>query len=71
MGWRGDGSGKYPAADPPTSWSQTSTAIEGLRFSAGKAAREEAGIPMPDGVVRQWLILGPVPCPRPTPPPRT
>lgn len=64
IGWRNDGTGKYPAADPPTTWGQTSTAVEGLRFMARKPAAHDAGTPMPDGVIRQWLVLGPVPFPR-------
>ena len=60
-GWRGDGTGKYPSAEPPAAWSRVSTAMEGLRFAARKPAGGEPGTPMPDGVVRQWLVLGPVP----------
>ncbi|MHB1038625.1 MAG: outer membrane protein assembly factor BamB family protein [Pirellulales bacterium] len=60
-GWRGDGTGKYPAADPPVTWSRVSTTMEGLRFAAHKPAGAEPGTPMPDGVIRQWLVLGPVP----------
>ncbi len=59
-GWRGDGTGKYPAADPPIAWSQTSTAIKGLRYSIEKTPAD-AGAAMADGVIRQWLILGPMP----------
>jgi len=61
MGWRGDGTGKYPAADPPTTWGRASTAVKGLRYQARKPKAEDAGSPMPDGVVREWLMLGPVP----------
>lgn len=61
VGWRGDGTGKYPSADPPTHWGRVSTAVEGLRFMARKPAPDDAGTPMPDGVIRQWHVLGPVP----------
>ena len=67
MGWRGDGTGKFPAADPPTQWGRVSTAVEDLRFHAGPGGRApdfsagSAGTPMPDGVIHQWLVLGPVP----------
>ena len=59
-GWRGDGTGKYPDADPPTTWSRVSEAVKGLRFLARKPDGEAAGAAMPDGVVREWLVLGPV-----------
>ena len=60
-GWRGDGTGKYPAVNPPTLWSRTSAAVEGLRFVAKKPADTEMGTAMPDGVIREWLIAGPIP----------
>ena len=63
-GWRGNGTGKYPLAEPPIKWSRVSTTMEGLRFVARKPAGREPGTPMPDGVVRQWLVLGPVPVPQ-------
>jgi outer membrane protein assembly factor BamB len=63
QGWRGDGTGRYPAADPPTTWSRLSKAARGLRCQAGEPKEGDAGTPMPDGVARQWLILGPVPVP--------
>jgi outer membrane protein assembly factor BamB len=61
VGWRGDGTGKYPSADPPTRWGRVSVPVQGLRFMAGKPAPGDEGSPMPDGVIREWLILGPVP----------
>jgi hypothetical protein len=64
MGWRGDGTGKYPTADPPITWGRISTAMKGLRYLAGKPKGPETAAPMPDGVIRQWLILGPVPIPK-------
>ncbi len=64
IGWRGDGTGRFPKADPPVSWGRVSTAVKGLRFQARKpAGAEPAGKSTPDGVVRDWLILGPVPVP--------
>ncbi|MGA2030704.1 MAG: PQQ-binding-like beta-propeller repeat protein [Thermoguttaceae bacterium] len=61
VGWRGDGTGKYPAADPPTRWGRLSVPLQGLRFMARKPLPGDAGTPMPDGVIRDWFILGPVP----------
>lgn len=61
-GWRGDGTGKYPDADPPTRWGRVSRAVAGLRFQAAKPADAgPGGRAMSDGVVREWLVLGPVP----------
>ena len=60
-GWRGDGTGKYPSADPPAQWQRISPLIKGLRYSATEVKEADAGKPMPDGVVREWLVLGPVP----------
>jgi outer membrane protein assembly factor BamB len=60
VGWRGDGTGKYPSANPPTTWARVSTALEGLGFQTRKPDAADRGTAMPDGVVREWLILGPV-----------
>lgn len=62
-GWRGDGTGKYPAANPPVAWGRVSKTVKGLRYQARPPRQGDAGEPMPDGVVREWLILGPVPLP--------
>ena len=61
MGWRGDGTGKFPAANPPVVWGRVSKAVRGLRFQATRPREGDAGRPMPDGVAREWLVLGPVP----------
>ena len=64
VGWRGDGSGRFPDASPPLTWGRVSTAMKGLRFQARKpAGTEPTGQFMSDGVVRDWLIHGPVPIP--------
>jgi len=61
VGWRGDGTGKYPEAVPPTRWGRVSRAIQGLRYQASSPNDSNAGAPMPDGVIREWLILSPAP----------
>ncbi len=61
IGWRGDGTGKYPNATPPIAWSRTSTAVKSLRFAAQTSTSADAGTAMPDGVIRDWLIVGPLP----------
>ena len=61
VGWRGDGTGLYPKADPPTQWQRVSRSVAALRFQADAPKGDEAtGKPMPDGVIRQWLVLGPI-----------
>ena len=61
LGWRGDGSGKYPDARPVLQWSRTSKAVQELRFQAKRPDGYSKGRPMPDGVIREWLVLGPLP----------
>ena len=61
FGWRGDGSGKSPGAPPPVHWGRTAVGVKGLRFQATKPKAGETGKQMTDGVIREWLVLGPVP----------
>jgi len=62
-GWRGDGSGRYPQAHPPLEWGRVARSIQEMSAQAGKPkddalpAKEAA---IPDGVIRQWLVLGPL-----------
>ncbi|HEX7896939.1 MAG TPA: PQQ-binding-like beta-propeller repeat protein [Planctomycetota bacterium] len=60
-GWRGDGTGRYPAAAPPTSWGRVSEPLRGLRFQANAPKAGAVGAAMADGVIREWLVLGPAP----------
>ena len=60
-GWRGDGTGLYPLANPPTHWTRTSTGVKTLRFQAESPDAQATGTEMTDGVVREWLAAGPVP----------
>ncbi|MGD0089897.1 MAG: PQQ-binding-like beta-propeller repeat protein, partial [Planctomycetota bacterium] len=62
-GWRGDGNGRYPAAEPPLNWGRESKAVRELRVQARKPSADDTGKPLPDGVIREWLVLGPVPVP--------
>ena len=62
-GWRGDGNGRYPAAEPPLNWGRESKALRELRVQARKPNAGDTGKPLPDGVIREWLVLGPVPIP--------
>ena len=66
-GWRGDGNGKYPRANPPLDWGRIAESVKEL---AAQARRPEGNGPpakanaIPDGVIRQWLVLGPLPIER-------
>jgi outer membrane protein assembly factor BamB len=61
VGWRGDGTGRYPSATPPTSWGRVSKPLRGLRYQASRPMPSDTGAPMPDGVIRDWLVLSPAP----------
>ena len=70
MGWRGDGTGKYPAADPPLHWGRVSKAVKGLRYQAAPPKEGDLGQPRAPGAgdgsggaAHEWLVLGPVPFP--------
>jgi hypothetical protein len=61
-GWRGDGTGRFPDADPPVKWGRISKTMKDLRDSAdrlpeGALAKART---MEQGTVSEWLILGPV-----------
>lgn len=61
VGWRGDGTGRFPAADPPIQWGRT---IKGfyaeLQCQGGKPkGAEKAGELLNMGFVRDWVIIGP------------
>ena len=64
VGWRGNGSGCYPTARPPTQWGRASTGLKQIRYQAAKPKGDaSAGRSLSDGVIRQWLVLGPVAVP--------
>ncbi|MEI7904453.1 MAG: PQQ-binding-like beta-propeller repeat protein, partial [Candidatus Firestonebacteria bacterium] len=58
-GWRGDGNGRYPAAEPPLTWGRNSKASLELRTQAKNPGSGDKGNPLTDGVIRDWLLLGP------------
>jgi len=63
VGWRGDGNGRFLAAEPPLTWGRESTVVKELFAQAGKPKPSDKGRPVQDGVIRNWLTLGPVPIP--------
>ena len=60
VGWRGDGTGRYPGATPPLHWGRVAKSVKSLRSQATKPKEGETGKPIPDGTIREWLILGPI-----------
>ena len=59
-GWRGDGSGCFPGATPPVHWESIAKGVKTLRAQATKPKDGDTGQPIPDGVIHDWLILGPL-----------
>jgi outer membrane protein assembly factor BamB len=70
VGWRGDWTGRYPGATPPTTWSRRVHGITtSLRYQAAKPAGEA---PAKDSrqleyfSIKDWLVAGPFPASDPT-----
>ena len=62
VGWRGDGSGRYPHAQPPTVWDRRPKGpLRDLRWQARRPRPNETGRPLHQGMIRRWLALGPFP----------
>ena len=59
-GWRGDGTGRYPNASPPTEWGRVAKSVKEMSAQARKPKNGETGSPMADGAIHEWLVLGPV-----------
>jgi len=66
-GWRGNGTGLFPDAEPVTEWGRKSKGIvAGLRISTDRPAAGGAGDAelVRDHFPREWLILGPFSTPK-------
>jgi RNA polymerase sigma-70 factor (ECF subfamily) len=65
VGFRGDWSGRYPGATPPTTWERRAkTAIRDYRGQGSKPKSTDAGKEakaLPFGAITDWLVLGPFP----------
>lgn len=63
-GWRGNGTGLWPDAQPPLEWSRIPKGVLGdLRAWAGRTD-DKAAVDAPrleKGLVRDWLVIGPFP----------
>lgn len=60
-GWRGNWTGLYPDADPPVSWGRIAKGIvdEATCQASKPTTNAASGIPLKDGFIRDWLVLGP------------
>jgi outer membrane protein assembly factor BamB len=61
VGWRGDGTGCFPAATPPLEWyRRPKGAFNSIRVQATRPAGDTVeGQPLNMGMVREWLVAGP------------
>jgi outer membrane protein assembly factor BamB len=61
VGWRGDGTGRFPAAEPPIQWGRTIRGFYAqLQCLGGKPPGPgKAGELLNMGFLRDWVILGP------------
>lgn len=63
-GWRGNWTGLYPDATPPAEWGRLAKgAVATARCQAARPASADAppvGQPLDDGLIRDWLIVGPL-----------
>ena len=63
-GWRGNWTGLFPEADPPLHWARIAKGVvAGMTCQAARPAESapQSGQPVRDGLVRDWLVLGPFP----------
>ncbi len=61
-GWRGDGTGLFPDANPPVAWGRVSATLKDLTTQAEKPKGDEPGKnPAVLGNIPEWLVLGPIP----------
>lgn len=62
LGWRGDGTGKFPGATPPVEWGRTVDGCNVImsRASAPSASSDTKGILLVRGTIAEGLMLGPV-----------
>src|SRR5213078_4288518 len=62
VGWRGDWTGRYPGATPPTQWERRVKGITSqIKYQAAKPGGEPAGEshPLEYFTIKEWLVAGP------------
>jgi outer membrane protein assembly factor BamB len=63
VGWRGDGTGRFPGATPPTTWSRrVRGATTPLRYQAARPTGEPGpeSRPLEYFTLKDWLVAGPI-----------
>ena len=63
-GWRGNWTGLYPDATPPTEWGRIAKGVvAGTTCQAARPAdgAPKSGQPLARGMIRDWLVVGPLP----------
>ena len=66
LGWRGNFTGLFPDADPPTHWGRIAQGlVAGMTCQSAKPSEGSpgSGQAVRDGLIRQWLVIGPFPVP--------
>src|SRR5438105_15850316 len=64
IGWRGDGSGRFPGATPPLNWSRR---VDGISSQIMVQAAKPKGAPGAESqglayfTFKEWLVAGPFP----------
>ena len=64
VGWRMDGTGKYPAANPPVHWGRVDKKMLGIKCLAA-VPKDQSGkdaTPVSVGFFSEWLVAGPISC---------
>ncbi len=62
VGWRGDWTGRFPGATPPTTWSrQVKGLTREIKYQAGKPSGEPGSDshPLEYFTIKEWLVAGP------------
>ena len=62
VGWRGDGTGRYPAANPPVHWSRICKQTAALKCAAAVPTNNavSAAVSAKFGFFTEWLAAGPI-----------
>jgi outer membrane protein assembly factor BamB len=64
VGWRGDWTGRFPGATPPTAWSRRVQGMtRDIRYQAGRPSGEPGSDshPLEYFTIKEWLVAGPYP----------
>ncbi len=64
VGWRGDGTGKYPGATPPIHWSRICKQTAALKCSFAIPTNQSPAnaVPAGAGFFTEWLVAAPISC---------